>query len=115
MSASILETIKKMIGADVNDVFDEDIIIHINSALATLAQVGACPKGSMITGSTETWADIFGNPLIGAKVKTYIYYKVRLGFDPPQSSFAGESIKALAEEELWRINSEADYDDEDDD
>lgn len=115
MSASIFESIKTMLGPDIDNSFDQDILIHINSALASLAQVGACPKGSMISGATETWSTIFSSQAIAAKAKVYIYYKVRLGFDPPQNSFAIESMKSLADEELWRINSDADYDDEDDD
>ena len=110
MNTSILDSIKKLLGPESDDSFDQDIIIHINSALVTLAQNGACEKNSAITGSEETWSDVFPSQDIASKAKTYIYYKVRLGFDPPQSSFAIESMKALAEEELWRINSDADYD-----
>lgn len=115
MSASILNSIKTMLGPDVDSAFDQDIIIHINSALVSLAQVGACPKGSTISGAEETWSDIFYSTAMAAKARVYVYYKVRLGFDPPQNSFAIESMKSLADEELWRINSDADYDDEDDD
>ena len=113
MSDNILETIRKMIGAGIDKEFDDDLIVHINSALGTLAQVGACPKGSAITDGSESWQDLFQDSQIAAKAKTYIYYKVRLGFDPPQSSFAAESIKTMAEEELWRINSDAEYDGDD--
>lgn len=102
--ASILLDIKKMLGPDTDDVFDQEIIIHINAALATLAQVGACPEGSMIINDQEQWEDIFTIPDAAAKAKPFIYYKTRLGFDPPQSSYAIESMKALADEELWRIN-----------
>ena len=101
--ASILSDIKKMLGPDTDEVFDQEIIIHINAALATLAQIGACNEDAEITG-TETWDDVFSNPAAAKKSKTYIYYKTRLGFDPPQSSYAIESMKALADEELWRIN-----------
>jgi len=113
MSDSILETIRKMIGPDTNTEFDDDLIVHINAALATLAQVGACPKRSAITGDSDTWQDIFRDSEIADKARLYIYYKVRLGFDPPQSSFAAESMKTMAEEELWRINSDAEYDGDD--
>lgn len=102
--ADILSDIKKMLGPDTDDVFDDEITIHINAALSTLAQIGACPEGSMIVGNSTQWEDVFENPDAASKAKTYIYYKTRLGFDPPQSSYAIESMKALADEELWRIN-----------
>lgn len=102
--ASILADIKKMLGPDTDDAFDTDIVIHINAALSSLAQVGACPEGSRIMGDDETWDSVFSIPDAESKAKLYIYYKTRLGFDPPQSSYAVESMKALADEELWRIN-----------
>ena len=41
MEYSILNTIKKMLGLDANyTTFDTDIIVHINSALMTLTQLG---------------------------------------------------------------------------
>ena len=39
-----------------------------------------------------------------AGVKTYIYLKVRLVFDPPQSSAAMEAIKQNIAELEWRLN-----------
>lgn len=114
MIDSIFDCIMSMLGPGIDGEFGPAVIAHINSALTSLAQVGACPKGSMITGASETWSDIFYTSAIATKARTYIYYKVRLGFDPPQNSFAIESMKALADEELWRINSDADYDEDDD-
>lgn len=109
MDHSILDDVRSMIGPDTVDVFDDELIIHINSLLSTLAQVGACAKGSYITNGSTVWSDIFTDPAILVKAKTFIYYKTKLGFDPPPNSFTLESYKALADEELWRINSDADY------
>ena len=109
MDHSILADVRAMIGPDTDTTFDNDLIIHINSLLSTLAQVGACPKGSFITGVSDKWSDIFEDTAIGMKAKTFIYYKTRLAFDPPQSSYAMENLKELAAEEIWRINSDADY------
>lgn len=109
MDHSILSDVRSMIGPDVADVFDNDLIIHINAQLSTLAQVGACQKGSMISGASDKWQDIFTDQAICSKAKTFIFYQTKLGFDPPQNSFAIENYKALAAEELWRINSDADY------
>ena len=109
---SILSSVKKLLGLTVEDKsFDTDIIIHINAALATLHQLGVGPKdGFCITDDASTWQDFVGNnlPLIGM-LRTYVYLKVRLVFDPPTSSFVVESIKKNISEYEWRINSAVDY------
>lgn len=88
MEASILKTIQDMLGSDSSyDVFTSDILIHINSAISVLTQLGVGPKdGFRITGMDETWEDLLVNDKIFEFVKTYIYLKVRLVFDPPSNS-----------------------------
>lgn len=84
--------------------FDVDITIHINSALMFLNQIGIGPDAPfLITGDTETWADLLGQVNVEA-VKTYVYLKVKLVFDPPTSSFVLESIKNTITELEWRLN-----------
>lgn len=103
---SILTSIKKLLGIDeAVDHFDQDIIIHINSALMTLNQIGVGPEeGFTITGSTETWDQFLQDNKKIEAVKTYVYLSVRLVFDPPQSSAAIDSINRLIEKLEWRIN-----------
>ena len=36
--------------------------------------------------------------------KTFIYYKVKMGFDPPTSSIAAEAIKSEIDKQEWLIN-----------
>lgn len=88
MEASILKTIQDMLGSDSSyDVFTSDILIHINSAISVLTQLGVGPKdGFRITGVDETWSDLLADDKILEFVKTYIYLKVRLVFDPPSNS-----------------------------
>ena len=109
MYRSILNDVKKMLGPDNDTVFDEELIMFINNELETLSQVGACPKGSCITSNLNTWSDIFDDQGIVSKAKAFIFYEVKLSFDPPQSSFAIESFKKKADEALWRINHDADF------
>lgn len=107
---SILISIKKLLGitADCTD-FDADIIMHINSVLMVLKQIGVGPEeGYSITGDTETWADFFGELPNLPAIKSYVYLKVRLLFDPPQSSALLESTKQLVAELEWRLNADAD-------
>lgn len=107
---SILTSIKKLIGmtADYNH-FDTDVIMHINDAFMTLNQIGVGPeRGFMITGDSENWEDFLGDTIQLEGVKTYIYYRVRLGFDPPAGSLL-ESMNRRANELEWRLQAQNDY------
>lgn len=103
---SILTSIKKLLGiAEEYDHFDPDIIMHINSVFMILTQLGVGPaSGFRIEGEDATWNDYLDDNLLLESVKTYIALKVRLIFDPPQSSAAIESMNRLISELEWRIN-----------
>ena len=106
MSDSILESTKKVLGIDAEyDAFDLDITMHINSAFATLNQLGLGPdEGFMIEDNTAVWGDFLNDDMHLNSVKTLIYLKVRILFDPPTTSFALESFKKQIEEFEWRLN-----------
>lgn len=108
MGDSILTTIKKLLGiAEEYSHFDVDIIIHINSALMTLRQIGVGPEtGYTITGDGETWSDFLSEDTSLEAVKTYIYLKVRMMFDPPTISSVMEAMQRQANEYEWRLNVE---------
>lgn len=108
MDESILISIKKLLGLDENyEVFDKDIIIHINMALSTLNQLGVGPeKGFMIEDKDAVWSDFIGNNEKLNSVQTYVYLKVKLVFDPPLSSAVMEANKQLISELEWRINTQ---------
>lgn len=105
---SILTSIKKLLGITKEYThFDADIIIHINSALMTLRQLGIGPEeGYMIYGDEETWADFLGDSKLLEQVKTYVYLKVKMVFDPPTSSSVMEAMQRQAQEFEWRLNTE---------
>lgn len=110
MNDSILNDIKKLLGImESYEHFDADIIIHINTAFSTLTQLGVGPSdGFSITNKTETWADFIGDDYLKFQsVKTYIYLKVRMIFDPPSNSSATEAIKSTISELEWRLNINA--------
>lgn len=111
ISESILTSIKKLLGIDENYThFDADIIMHINSVFSILTQMGVGPaNGFSISGKDETWsAFITDKPNIFSLVKSYVYMKVRLLFDPPLSSAAIESINRQISEFEWRLFVAAD-------
>lgn len=103
---SILDSTKKVLGIDDEyDVFDLDLIMHINSVFATLNQLGVGPEeGFMIQGADETWVSFIGEEKQLNSVKSYVYLKVRLMFDPPATSFAIESFNKMTKEYEWRLN-----------
>ena len=102
---SILTSIKKLLGiAEEDTTFDTDIIIHINSVLMILNQLGVGPaKGFSIEDSSAEWSDFVYDTSQIESVKTYVYMKVKLMFDPPLSSSAVESMKQIISELEWRL------------
>lgn len=103
---SILTSVKKMLGiTEEYEHFDADLIMHINSVFMILNQLGVGPsKGFIITDKFATWADFIQSGENLESVKTYMYMKVRLLFDPPMSSAVMESMKQMISELEWRLN-----------
>lgn len=105
MEESILESIKVLLGPDCDSVFDQEIIIFINSALTTLTQLGIGPiEGFRITGDKEKWTDFIGNAINLEAIKQYIYTRVKIAFDPPTSSFVLSAYQDVCKELEWRLN-----------
>ena len=102
---NILDSIKKLLGIDEADLnFDQELIMHINSVFMVLNQLGVGPVGGFkISSNEETWTDFVGARLDLESVKSYIYLKVRLLFDPPQNSFLIDSISNQIDEHEWRL------------
>ena len=107
MTESILNTTKKILGISEDyKAFDLDIVTHINSVLGTLNDLGVGPvNGFMITGPDETWDELIENEMRLNRVKSYVYLRVRLLFDPPTSSFHLESLKEQVKEMEWRLTN----------
>lgn len=106
MIASILTSVKKNLGIDESyTFFDDDILLYINGVFSTLNQLGIGPDdGFAIEDATATWDTYLADNLKLNSVKTYMYLKVRLLFDPPTTSFAIEALNNQATELEWRLN-----------
>lgn len=106
VQTSILDSTKKSLGVGTDyDVFDQDIMMHINSVFTTLNQLGIGPaEGFAIEDATATW-DTFleASPLLNA-VKQYVFYKTKLAFDPPAMSFHVTAIEKQVLELEWRMS-----------
>lgn len=112
MEESILCTIKKLLGgvAEVDEHFDSDLIILINSEFAALNQLGVGPEeGFSITGVSETWSDYYGQNKKLAFVREYLFLKIKMVFDPPASSGMIEAMNKRIAELEWRIMAVTDF------
>ena len=110
MNDSILTSIKKLLGITEDYTnFDTDIIIHINSALMVLNQLGVGPSDSFsIQDKTSEWSEFITEEDKLDAVKTYVYLKVKLVFDPPLNGSVMEALKQSITEYEWRLNVQAD-------
>lgn len=109
MEESILTSIKKLLGiTEEYTPFDVDIIMHINSVLFILYQLGVGNKPFTITDSSDLWEDFLGESTNLELIKSYIYLKVRLLFDPPQNGTLMEAMKQNISELEFRISVEVD-------
>lgn len=105
MEESILRSVAKIIGiTDDYTVFDRDLIMHINTMLSVLYQLGAITTSNYtITDDTTTWGDVLRSRDLVSPAQTYVALRVRLIFDPPSSSSAAQSFKETADELAWRL------------
>lgn len=105
LEQSILLSIKKLLGLNpaYEEAFDMDIIIHINTVLNILHQLGVGPdEGLVIKNDSEKWNDFLEDETMLEMVKSYVYMKVRLIFDPPSGSVQSALTETITELE-WRI------------
>lgn len=106
---SILQSIKALLGVNPEMQYaDNELIMHINAALMVLDQLGVGKANFQITGPMEIWSDYLDtdDPLYGA-VRSYVFMKVKLIWDPPTSSTVLESYSRSIEEFEWRLNDRA--------
>lgn len=106
MPTSILNDTKKVLNlAPEYTAFDQDIIMHINGVFSTLNQLGIGPDGGfMITDNTAVWSDFLGGDPRLNNVKSYIFLRVKMLFDPPTLGYLIDAITSQIKELEWRIN-----------
>lgn len=109
MSDSILNSIKKKLGYDAEYTsFDPDIIIAINGVFNILTQLGVGPKeGFAISDASATW-DNYTSDVNLNMAKEYMFMKVKIIFDPPQSTHAMNAYTEMIKEYECRLNYQVD-------
>ena len=111
---SILTSIKKLLGITESCTdFDTDIIIHINTVLMTLNQLGVGTEGFQIEDKNAVWSEFIKSDKLAA-IKSYVHLRVKLLFDPPLNSAIIEAIKESIRELEWRLNVRVELESEDD-
>lgn len=107
MDMSILNSTKKILGiANDYTAFDQDIITHINTAFSTLTQLGVGPAdGFMIEDDSAVWAEFIDIDIQLNSVKSYVFLRVRLLFDPPGTSYLINAYQDQIKELEWRLNT----------
>ena len=104
MNDSILNTIKQMLGVTQEQTdFDQDILVHINSVINILHQLGAVKEWITIEGPTTTWSDLLSDINEYNMIRSYMYLKVRLLFDPPMNGTVISSMEKMINELEWRL------------
>lgn len=105
MPESILTSTKKILGLSEDyEVFDPDIVMHINTVFSDLQQLGVGPViGFEIEDRNDLWSAFIGNDPRLNRVKTYMYMRVRMLFDPPATSFAINAMQEQIKEQEWRL------------
>ena len=105
MLDSVLLSTKQMLGISPEDTsFDVNIIMSINTALTILMDLGLTEvEDQIVTDDDMTWDDLLGGRTDIEYVKTYIYQKVKMVFDPPTSTAAIDAMQRSINELEWRI------------
>jgi len=106
MGTSILTSTKKLLGiSEAYTHFDLDVITTINSVFSTLNQLGVGPaNGFSIVDKTDEWEDYIDDANKLNLVKSYVYMKVRVIFDPPSTGFVLSAVQEQIKEAEWRLN-----------
>lgn len=99
---NILESIKKLVGADGDDDYDSDILMFINMQFLALGQEGIGDEDFVVDEDT-TWSDYSDEPSIISNVRQYVFIKVKLIFDPPQPAYLVDLYTETAKECEWRL------------
>lgn len=105
MEASILTSTKKMLGLGVDYTpFDLDILTHINSVFSTLDQLGVGPVGGLsIEDNRAEWSELDAPLAQINSIRSYVFLKVQMLFDPPATSFLIQAREKQIAEFEWRI------------
>lgn len=110
LDTPILETTKISLGLEVDyDVFDFELLIHINSAVANLTQLGVGPKLGLIVEEDTPWSSLLGSDHHLTNAISYMFMKVKMVFDSAtMSQHLVAAYEKMIEEQEFRLQVGAD-------
>lgn len=106
MEDSILNSTKKIlgIGADYT-AFDLDILTLINSTLSIVEQLGISFEPDFaVEDETASWSDLELPQNQLNLIRTYVFLKVRMLFDPPNTGYLIDAMNKQIAEYETRLN-----------
>lgn len=103
--SSILDDIRQTVGpGDGSDVFDRDLKIALNAAIADLLDVGVHNSAAfVVTGDSETWEQLLDDGVQEEDAKTYVMLQTKITFDPPANGTVMQAYKEQSDKCLWRV------------
>lgn len=103
---SILASTKKLLNvADDYTDFDDELIMHINTVFDRLFELGVGPEGGFeIDDREDRWSDFLLGERKPNSVKTYVYLRVRLLWDPPTTGHHVAALEKQIEKLEWNLN-----------
>lgn len=104
----VLDTVRMVAGGDFIDPhFNPELIMHANTVIAFLSQIGVEFTTRRISEDT-TWEELIPDIEMIEDVRTFLSYKTKLIFDPPAGSSALSALQATIDECEWRIREAVD-------
>ena len=104
MDNSILRSTKKVLGISLDDdSFDLDIIVDINTALSVLQTEGS-GLFWQIEDETAEWGHLVSDSAQVGLIRAIVFLRVKILFDPPQTSYLLAAYEEQIKELEWRLN-----------
>lgn len=102
---SILGDVKEYLGIPAEvDCFDNTLLVHINTATFLTETISSFVNNIEIDKSTD-WNEMYdGMEVTCPAIKTYVFLKIRLLFDPPNNSYLSGVIERSLTELEFKIN-----------
>lgn len=106
MIQSILTSVKICLNGipECDESFDEHLMMHINSALGTLFQLGIGPEeGYSISSKADEWDSFIDDQRLQSLVKDYVVTYCKVYFYQPDSGFVMSSLQQNLDRLEWRL------------
>ena len=106
--SNILNDTKQVLGLlETETAFDVDILMHINTVFSVMNQLGVTLYLTRPVAASDDWDAFVDHETINS-VKTYVFLRVKLFFDPPTTGFTQAAYERQIQELEFRLNVDND-------